>query len=140
MTTKNTKRYEKKKGVIAFLCLVLGVIGCNSGGPPMCRVTGTVTFDSKQVDDGEIIFVPMKEGVSPDAGPIKNGQFDLMVKEGPAKVQIRASREVLGKRTDMGALYEQYIPERYNAQTTLREDIVSGAPNRFEYALESKAK
>ena len=33
---------------------------------------------------------------------------------------------------------EQFLPERYNLQSTLTAEVTAAGPNRFEFALESK--
>jgi len=99
---------------------------------------GTVTFDGRPVEGGEIIFVPVDKGVAPDAGRIDKGAYDLLVKAGNKRVEIRASRPVLGgKPNPMGPVYQDYIPEKYNARTTLAADVKPEGANHFDYELKS---
>ena len=123
---------------LAFATLLFFALGCGAGGPAMYRVTGTVTFDGRPVESGEIIFVPVDKGVAPDAGRIDNGAYDLLVKAGKKRVEIRASRPVLGgKPNPMGPVYQDYIPEKYNARTTLAAAVEPEGANRFDYELKS---
>jgi len=85
-----------------------------------------VTFDGRPVDGGEIIFAAVDKGVAPDAGRIDNGAYDLLVKAGKKRVEIRASRPVLGgmpscstflgqrfQRVDQRAIGRIYTSELY---------------------------
>ncbi len=124
------------------LCLLIGLVwltaGCGSG-PRTYWVEGTVTFDGRPVETGEIIFVPLDKDLGPDAGPITNGSFGFAVKAGQKRVEIRASREVPGKRTSMGPVYEDYIPPRYNSQSEIPPvKVVPGGKNQWAFSLTSK--
>src|SRR5260370_41928529 len=117
---------------LAFATLLFFVLGCGAGGPAMYRVTGTVTFDGRPVESGEIIFVPVDKGVAPDAGRIDNGAYDLLVKAGKKRGEIRASRPGLGGEPNpMGPVYQDYIPEKNNTRTTLAAARSPGRPQRF---------
>ena len=53
------------------LSLPLLLVGCGS----QAGVSGTVTYDGKEVEDGFISFLP--EGDGPSAGtPVKNGRYE----------------------------------------------------------------
>jgi hypothetical protein len=126
---------------LGFATLLLCAFGCGAGGPSKYRVTGTVTFDGQPVDGGEIIFVPVDKGIAPDAGRIENGGYDLLVKAGKKRVEIRASRPVLGgKPNPMGPVYEDYIPAKYSAHSTLAADVKAEGANHFDYELKSGKK
>src|SRR5438128_7172076 len=116
--------------------LLMFAFGCGDGRPTMYKVTGSVTLDGRPVESGEIIFVSIDKGVAPDAGRIDNGSYNVLVKSGKKKVEIRASRPVVGgKPNPMGPVYQDYIPEKYNARTTLEANIKPDAVNHFEYQL-----
>jgi len=128
-------RRPSSLGVVAVLMFAFG---CGDGRPGMVKVTGTVTFDGRPVENGEIIFISVGKGVAPDAGRIDNGRYDLLVKSGKKRVEIRASRPVVGgKPNPMGPVYRDYIPEKYNARTTLEADIKLDGANQFDYPLTS---
>jgi hypothetical protein len=125
-------------GVVALLMFPFG---CGDGRPAMYNVTGSVTFDGRPVESGEIIFVSVDKGIAPDAGRIDTGSYDVLVKSGKKKVEIRASRPVVGgKPNPMGPVYQDYIPEKYNARTTLEADIKPDGANHFDYQLKSGKK
>src|SRR5262245_61864897 len=122
--------------VYTFASLLFFTFGCDAGRPARYRVTGFVTFDRQPVEGGEIVFVPVDKGVAPDAGRIDNGSYDLLAKAGKKRVEIRASRPVVGgKPNPMGPVYQDYIPEKYNARTMLEADVKPDGPNHFDYEL-----
>jgi hypothetical protein len=106
----------------------------------MCDVSGTVTYDGKPMEEGEIIFVAADNSTTPSAVRIENGVYHLRVIPGKKKVRITASRKVPGKGP-MGEdfIYQSYIPARYNDQTVLEAEVVLGAANTFRFQLDSKA-
>lgn len=106
--------------------LLLLSLGCGESGSKMHEVSGTVTFDDKPVPEGDIAFVPDDKAVGPEAGKIKDGKYSLKVREGKNKVEIRATRDVPGKKGPMGEqAIEGYIPAQYNVKTTLDADVAS---------------
>lgn len=123
--------------------LVMAITGCGPGGPPTYPVTGMVTFEGKPIPDGQIIFFPTEEGLTPDAGPIKDGKFSFVAREGEKRVQIEATREVPGKTipqppplTGTIPVTEMYIPEVYNSKSKLRVTVTDSAPdNQFDFDL-----
>lgn len=133
--------------LIPLMVIAIGfAAGCGSGSnaPPTYAVTGTVTFDGAPLKSGDIRFEPETPGEAPDAGTIADGKFSIRAKAGKKKVRITASREIPGTKTKgaMGedlAQQEQYIPDRYNANTELTETVKNGS-NTFTFALQSAAK
>ena len=125
------------RGVVLFLILS-AALGCGSG-PTFYDVTGHVQCDGKPVEEGEIIFVADDNAITPGAGKIHNGAYQLKVPGGKKKVRIAASRKVPGKGA-MGEdfIYQPYIPTRYNDQTTLRKRGESGTANQFDFQLDTK--
>jgi hypothetical protein len=131
-----------RKGLsgLSLSAILLLAFGCDSR-PAMYRVTGSVSFDGQPVENGEIIFVSVEKGTAPDAGRIANGSYDMLVKTGKKRVEIRASRPVVGgKPNPMGPVYHDYIPEKYNGRTTLLAEVTPDGENRFDYELKSGKK
>jgi hypothetical protein len=131
----------RKMGFLAVVVLAVVFAGCGPSGPKRYKVTGAVTWNGKPLPKGHIVFEPTDRSITPDAGDILDGKFETMVQAGSKTVQIRASREVPGAKFDpaMGAVpREQYIPPRYNDETTLQADIKPEGPNHFEYPLSDK--
>ncbi len=119
-------RYLAGSLLVVSLMLVAG--GCGSGGDTG-TVTGTVTFDGAPVQQGQISF----EGNTVTGAQIQDGKFEAQVPVGKQKVKISATREE-GVAPDGLPNYVQYIPKKYNDQTTLEEDVKAGT-NEFKFEL-----
>ncbi|MGL4514737.1 MAG: hypothetical protein ACRCT8_16740 [Lacipirellulaceae bacterium] len=117
--------------VVATLC------GCGPANGKSA-ISGTVTFDGEPISTGFVTFTPEGAG-SPDAGPIHDGKFSLKAVPGKHRVKVEASRPMGDIIPSMGTrLHEEYIPARYNSETTLSGEVKSGENNEFEFNLTSK--
>jgi hypothetical protein len=117
------------------------------------HVWGQVTFDGKPVDTGTIEFTPT-EGTTGEANraEVKAGKYDIPAGVGPSKgtykVTITADRPVPGKvyKNPFGNRFknlppieemENYIPDKYSAQSTLKVTVSEDASkNQFDFTLE----
>lgn len=126
-----------RAGTILLQLVLVFALGCGSGN---CRVTGTVTFDGQPVSEGDMLLSDVDGRSGPDYGRIEDGKFDFEANPGRKRVEIRASREVPQKRTEMGMYFEDYIPRRYNSQTILAVDVVPGGKNHWDFKLERDKK
>jgi hypothetical protein len=123
-------------GLVTWACLAAP--GCGDAGPKTYAVFGTVSLDGRPLEEGDIYFYPLDPNISADAGKIKAGQFAFRTKAGKKRVEIRASRVVPGKQTPMGGpMRVEFLPARYNAQTTLTAEVLTKGDKRFEFPLES---
>jgi hypothetical protein len=123
-------------GFVAWACFALQ--GCGDAGPKTYPVSGTVSLDGRPLEEGDIYFYPLDPNISADAGKIQAGQFAFRTKAGKKRVEIRASRVVPGKKTPMGGpMRTEFLPARYNTQTTLAAEVLAQGENRFEFPLES---
>lgn len=98
-------------------------------------VSGTVSLDGKPIESGLIQFNnPADGGI--DVMDIKDGKFAGEVRAGKRRVEITAMRD--GGEGPMPGIkiQENYIPEKYNRQTTLEEEVKEG-PNEFTFELKS---
>jgi hypothetical protein len=82
----------------------------------------------RQVDpDGDITFVPEDKTLPREGAKIKDGKYELKAKEGKYRVEIRATREVPGRKGPMGEpAIEEYIPGMYNSNSSLTAEVASG--------------
>jgi hypothetical protein len=113
--------------------------GCGPSGPRTYPVSGTVLFDGKPLPQGDIIFHAARGDMGADAGKIKDGKYSFRAKAGKKKVAILASKEVPGKRDPlMGPLIENYVPARYNDETTLTAEVRESGENQFDFQLQRK--
>src|SRR5262249_50515824 len=119
----------------AMLAAVL-LLGCDGSGATNV-VSGTVTFDNKPVENGDIIFEDADNKVGPDVGKIKDGKFEFKAKAGKKKVKIMATRMEPLPKDKVGGIPGEteapvdYIPKNYNSETTLTADV-PGGPYKFD--------
>ncbi|MES2793714.1 MAG: hypothetical protein V4719_29135 [Planctomycetota bacterium] len=152
---------------LTLLCALTAGAGCGFGtSAQRGSVSGTVTWNGTPIDEGIIEFVMAGDNQggheSRVAAPIKAGQYLFEELEGPLvgpnRVEIGARRKtgvvvegrVPGPKspgpsaTSGGApekveLTRQFIPEQYNAKSTLSADV-AGGDNQFDFHLTSGNK
>jgi hypothetical protein len=126
---------------LVAICLA-GLLVCGGcGRKEMFAVSGKVTFDGEPVSNGEIQFLPpIGEKGAPVAGRVENGQYHLLSKAGPKRVSIRAAR-VMGTAVPnaMGAAFVDYIPAKFNSESTLTAEVQPSDDNQFNFDLQSDA-
>ena len=129
-------------GWFAALALALaGLAGC--GGDGLNEVTGTVTVDNAQLDNGQISFVPADGKGVTSGGIIKDGKYTVRAAPGMSKVQISAPK-VVGKKklyntpnSPEGDITKEFLPEKYNEKTELTYEVKSGRQEK-DWSLSSK--
>ncbi|MDB5338671.1 MAG: hypothetical protein JWN70_4290 [Planctomycetaceae bacterium] len=113
--------------------LVVSVAGCGSQEIPKALVRGKVSLDGAPLKEGSIKFIPT-EGDGPTAGAVLkgDGEYSTDVPVGMMRVEI-TSPKVTGKRKAFDTpdsptieITEEQIPERYNAKSELKYEVVSG--------------
>src|SRR5437660_8482687 len=89
------------------LALAIGVVGCGGKGDPpaYANVSGTVTYNGKPLDKGQITF--STDGRPPTMMDIVDGKFTGQAMIGSNKVQVAAFRK---------STTERKIPESAQAQ------------------------
>jgi hypothetical protein len=122
-------------------CLLLlasfaGLAGCGGSGPESIPITGTVTFDGQPIPTGNITLMAADGKIAPDAGSIVKGQFAFSAKPGLKRVEIQAERMGAPDPEMKSPNRFQYIPAKYNAESTLRADV-SATSTTFTFDLRS---
>ena len=127
---------------------MLLLVGCSGGGPDdRGEVRGTVSLDGQPIEKGSIVFEPTDGNSGPMSGAtIQNGAYHVPAKKGPAvganRIEIRATkktgRKVPARPPLTGEEDEivQFIPARYNEESTLIEEINPGE-NVIDFDLDS---
>jgi hypothetical protein len=124
------------------------VLAAGCGGGSTGAVSGEVTLDGQPLKDGFIRFVPADGKAAAVDGPIADGKFRVAaVPVGEVKVEVTAQK-VVGKHKVYDApdsptvdITEQYIPQRYNAQTELKMTVQAGPQEKkFELTSDPKRK
>ena len=127
-----------QRNVVVLLALVVPtmLLGCSDSKRQ--GIEGTVTFNGEKVENGSIHFVPINGTKGPDGGAtIENGHFSIPkeggVFVGTFKVTIEARKKTGKKTRDVeGHICDEeidYIPAKYNEQSTLTQEIKSGSNN-----------
>lgn len=129
----------RRATVSILLVVLLPLTGC---GPSEVVVSGTVTLDGKPLEDGHIAFRPLPATATAEAAgaTIKGGKYQVKVRPGQNRVEITAARAAApGPKEAIGPLPapKSIIPERYNVQSKLTEEVRAGGPNEFNFALTS---
>lgn len=123
---------------ILVACAALAV-GCGRGGTRTVPVSGSVTFAGKPVASGEIVLRDPEGRLASAAARIADGQYRMRAPVGPKRVEIIATRPAAAAaRPRPGGEeppVEMYVPERYNALSTLTADVTAAGPNQFDFAL-----
>ncbi len=136
--------------------LLLGLSGCGARRQP-ASASGTVKYGGEAIAAGSIRFDPVDANDAlPVGGQIKDGKYEFPVEaglvEGEYFVAIYATRETGRTVAPAEALnntpntpskeVEQYIPEIYNASTSLKAALKAGAnaDKNFELQLGEKPK
>ena len=130
-----------RKVLPLFAVCILPFAGCGPSGPLKYDVQGTVTWNGKELPEGDIIVESLEASADQSAGKIVNGAFKFQATAGKKKVRIFASRDTGEFDKVMNTkIREMYIPERYNHETKLEETIAANNDNRFKFDLTEKEK
>jgi hypothetical protein len=130
--------------VVGVLTLTFSMTGCGAskqGPAPLVQavVSGTINLDGKPMSEGVIVF--SSPGVAGVPIPIKDGKFEGKVAAGEKRVEITAFRA--GEPVMMGdkpgpPVSENYIPARFNTESTLTAKIEAGGAKDLKFEVESK--
>ena len=126
------------------------LIGCG-GGSDLERmvITGKVTYQGQPVADGLIRFVPSGATKGPPAGAaIKDGQYEVKaaggVPAGTCRVEIKGFNPLPQSNKPPGGpdlvmmreAKEQYIPMKYNRESTLEVTISADGGQVHDFDLQ----
>lgn len=121
---------------VVFLTL-LALVGCQSK-PRVVPVSGTVTVDGRPLAEGVLYFKTVQTGAL-ERFEVKDGKFEGKAAEGERRVEISATRMksvmIDGKPVDVP---DNYLPARYNLDSTLTATVTVPGPNEFAFDLTTK--
>jgi len=136
-----------RSGLFFWIILIL-TIGCGSNpsdGPNRRVVKGIVTYEGTPITEGVIRFVPIGKTAGPvSSAYIRNGSFNINHKGGvplgQQRVEIEAYRPVTklieSSPMDDGPSQEQFLPRKWNAESTLELIVKAGrTPLQHEFSL-----
>jgi hypothetical protein len=106
--------------------LLMAMLGCGNSGPVKYRLSGAVNLDGTPLADGIIHFKATDAQVPDEMAQVRSGKYEIQVAPGERLVQITAERIVPGKKDALNMpLREQFVPEKYNADSK-RKIVVTG--------------
>ncbi len=123
------------------LFIAIGCSGSDELEFTLSQVQGTVKYKGKPLESGKIRFIPDGEVVNGQVAgkavfaDIKDGKYSLSTEQGATvgknRVEIKSyrgsGRKVVASGTgNKEEEIVQFIPERYNSQSTLSIDIKEG--------------
>jgi hypothetical protein len=117
--------------------MLLPVVGCTDPATRTYPVSGSVTLDGQPIESGSITFESADGGAGVFSEAIRNGQYQLRSTAGMKKVSISAYRP-RGDQQTATPDRENYIPARYNAQTTLTVEIKRDGDNQHDFSLKTR--
>lgn len=131
----------------AMITILVGAAmaaGCGRSGPALVTVAGNVTFDGTPVETGEIVFRAADGSVASGAGAIRDGRYEARVPSGAKRVEIIATRRAAARAEKPGGSgesppVEMFVPDRYNAESTLAAEVTAAGPNEFDFDLRGDA-
>ena len=125
--------------MILALAAVALFDGC-SQGPKLYPVSGTVTYEGAPVADGDLLFLPADTTIAPEPATIKDGKYTLKAREGKKRVEIRASKILPGGAKGAGGepVPEEYLPRKYNSDSTLTAEVKASGDNKIDFPLTAK--
>ncbi len=132
---------------VVGLALSFAVSGCNGGadGPPLVGVSGEVVLDGVPVKHGVIVFESADGKTRSYGGTIEDGEFSFDSTAGAKRVRIEAYRDVHDARVlgpdgvSMTAGSEQYVPDTYNARSSLESVVELEGDGEFFYKLRTES-
>jgi hypothetical protein len=123
-----------------FLLAIASVLAGCSKPEQTVEVSGKVTLDEKPLAEGEIYFVTA--GLPPEIMAVKEGNFAGKAQAGQRRVEVYAYRQAQLPPTatvqPTTPARENFVPERYNSASVLKEEVKKTGPNQFQFDLKSK--
>lgn len=132
--------WMKAVGLLTLVCVLAGCGEAKKAAAPKVMVGGTVNMDGKPMEeaDAEIVFF----GESPIVLPIKAGKFEGNVEAGDLRVEIRAYKTgapiMMDGKPFGDPVKENYIPSKFNAESSLKASIPAGGTKDLKFDIESK--
>lgn len=112
--------------LILVAALVAFAGGCGPSGPPTYPVAGTIVFSGQPIVKGTMTLIPEKSSERTASAQIVDGKYETELTEGVWTVNIQAVRESGPVIPALGeAPREQYIPAKYNRESTLKITVPS---------------
>jgi hypothetical protein len=129
--------FTTRLGFLAFCAVLAGCQRQPRTYAPTYPVHGSVTLDNKPLADGKIAFLSPETGDQQNL-TIKDRKYEGPVRPGKRRVEIRAYQPRKEPRKPLDPPPHNFIPNRYNSETTLSADVSPDSPNAFDFDLRSQ--
>jgi len=145
------------------LAVAIGVVGCgkNDGAPAFANVSGTVTYNGKPLEKGQVTFAT--DGRPPTVAEIVDGKFSGQAMIGSNKVSVAAFRKAAKAKTlpstaqkqydayrqmnkgggggtseQFDPTLEDYIPDEWGKESKQIRVVEAGGANNFQIDIKGK--
>ncbi|MEX0642866.1 MAG: hypothetical protein WD468_09210 [Pirellulales bacterium] len=122
-------RLSASQRIAAVVLIAILISGC-SKGRPVGDVRGTVTVNGQPLSEGAVRFVPVNGDTPTSGGIIRDGKFQVEVPIAKQRVEISANvvdeEKTPPNPTDDQIVMKRLVPQRYNTNSDLTLDVVSG--------------
>jgi len=124
---------------LGFLTVCAALAGCHPRRTfaPTFPVHGSVKLDTRPLAEGAIAFISPETGDLQELS-VKDGKYEGQVRAGNRRVEIRAFRPRSGPPKPMDPPPKNFLPKRYNSDTTLSANVSAAGPNMFDFDLSSR--
>jgi hypothetical protein len=121
--------------------------GCGDASGGRCAISGTVHFQGKPLDQGNITFIPISSTLATQSGTsIINGTYAIPKMQGliPGRYKVSISS---GDGTTPAGLTDrppgpsgnfssvERIPRSFNIESTQEVDVKQEGPNQFDFNI-----
>jgi len=140
---------DRRRIAIMAACVVLSVlVGCDSKTGGRVAVSGSISYDGKPLERGQIVFEPQGPGRMAIA-QIVDGRYAIAAERGPMPgnylVRITAARPTGAKASsgptggnELRDVYEQFVPARYNDRSELSVKIEATSHVEHDFDLHAE--
>jgi len=137
------ERQIARHSLVCLLGVVVIASACRRSGLDLHPVSGQVTCDGVPLSAGQIVFRAPSGDTRGFRSPIEDGRYRVMCFSGSMTVAIDGFRDIPGKfiRDEAGnqvQVREQFLPARFNQQSTLSAGIPQGGTDRLDFSLTLK--
>ena len=127
--------YMRIRLIFVVLTVAMLSFACRQRGPQLGEVQGTVTLDGRPLVQATVIFEPKAGGHASKAITDASGRYQLVYLRDTTGALVGS--HIVKVITASEDNPKERIPARYNKQSTLIADVVSGT-NEYNVSLTSR--
>jgi hypothetical protein len=135
------------KWLVLSALITLSSSGCGDATGGRCAISGTVRFQGKPLDQGNILFIPVASTLATQAGTsITKGTYAIPKMQGllPGRYKVSISSgdgETPAGPTDRppgpsgNFSSQERIPRNFNVESTQEVDVKQEGSNQFDFDI-----